>query len=132
EWRPPIRRGRLLTGAQLVGEPVAKRELGAQHDALAVDMESAVVAATCAKRGVPFWCVRALSDRQDMVLSKELAELIWEGRVAPWRLVKTCMRSPGIVRELWRLAGHSRHAACQLATALGELLTLTLPGGAKL
>src|SRR5262249_16404406 len=69
EWRPPIRRGRLLTVAQLVGDPAAKRELGAKHDAVAVDMESAVVAAMCAKRGVPFGCLRANSDRQDMALS---------------------------------------------------------------
>jgi hypothetical protein len=41
-------------------------------------------------------------------------------------------RSPGLAGDLWRLARQTKFAAGQLAAALGELLTLTLPFGAEL
>jgi adenosylhomocysteine nucleosidase len=125
-------RGRLLCVSELVGKPADKKALGARHDAVAVDMESAAIARLCSKHEVPFGCVRAISDHADTELSRDVAELIWEGRVSPWRLTKALVRSPGLVRELWGLAKQTRFAAQQLATALGELLTLTLPGGAEL
>jgi adenosylhomocysteine nucleosidase len=132
EWRPPLVRGRLLCVSELVGKPSDKKALGQGHDAVAVDMESAAIARLCSKHEVPFGCVRAISDHVDTELSRDVAELIWEGRVSPWRLTKALVRSPGLVRELWGLAKETRFAAQQLATALGELLTLTLPGGAEL
>jgi len=132
EWRPPLHRGRLACVTGLVGKPHEKKALGQQHDAIAVDMESAVIARLCSKHEVRFGCVRAVSDSVATELSPDVAELIWEGRVAPWRLTKALLRSPGLARELWGLAKQTRLAAQQLATALGELLTLTLPGGADL
>ncbi|MBY0528109.1 MAG: hypothetical protein K2R98_32230 [Gemmataceae bacterium] len=132
EWRPPLHRGRLLTVPQVVGDPREKRALGEKHDAVAVDMETATVARLCSQRNVPFGCVRAISDRVDTPLSPRLVALLSGGRVSPLRLTAAIVRSPGIVRELWMLAKHTRLAARQLGTALGELLTLTLPGGERL
>jgi nucleoside phosphorylase len=132
EWRPPIRRGRLLTVSGIVADPRDKQTLGEKHQATTVDMESAVVARLCTKNRLPFGCVRTISDRIDTALSKEVAELIWEGRISPLRLLTTVVRSPRTVGEMWQLAKHTRFAAAQLATALSELLTLTLPDGAKL
>jgi hypothetical protein len=43
------------------------------------------------------------------------------------RLVSAVARRPSLVPELMRLGRDTRHAARQLAAALGELLTLTLP-----
>ena len=127
EWRPPLKRGRVLTNPELVGEPGQKRRLGDRHQALAVDMESAVLARLCRQKQVPFGCVRAISDDRDTPLSPRLIELLRHGRVAPWRLLGALVRQPGLVPELWRLAGHTRTAARQLGLGLGELLTLTLP-----
>lgn len=132
QWRPPLHRGRLACVTGLVGKAHEKQALGQQHDAIAVDMESAVIARLCSKHQVPFGCVRAVSDCVATELSRDVAELIWEGRVSPLRLTKALLRSPGLARELWGLAKQTRFAAQQLATALGELLTLTLPGGAEL
>jgi adenosylhomocysteine nucleosidase len=132
EWRPPIHRGRLLSVARLIGDPKEKRALAAKHGAVAVDMETAVIARLCSKHDVPFGCVRAISDHLDTPLTPDLAELIWEGRVAPLRLLAALVRSPGLAGQLWRLAKDTRHAAEQLGIALGELLTLTLPGGREL
>ncbi len=132
EWRPALHLGRLLTVPRLVGQPQEKRSLGLQHDAVAVDMESAVVAQRCTKHGIPFGCVRAISDDLQTPLSSQLLSCLAGGRVSPLRLLAVLARSPRLLGELRRLARQTRLAAEQLASALGELLTLTLPWGRDL
>lgn len=131
EWRPPLHRGRLLTTAGMVGNPDEKRALGRVHAAAAVEMESAAVARCCSRKQVPFGCVRAISDRVDTPLSPRLVSLFADGRVSPWRVLAALARSPRLLGELWSLEKQTRIAAKHLGTALGELLTLTLPGGAN-
>jgi adenosylhomocysteine nucleosidase len=126
EWRPPLRRARVLTAGRIVGDVARKRALGERHAAAAVDMESAHVAEWCRGRGVPFGCVRAVSDDARTPLSPRLAALLSGGRVSLPTLLAATVRSPGSISELWRLARATRHAGRQLALALGELLTLTL------
>jgi hypothetical protein len=132
QWRPPLHRGRLLTTGKLIGNPEEKQALGKQHGAVAVDMESAVVARLCSQHGVPFGCVRVISDDIHTPLSPRLVSLLSSGRVSPLRALSEVIHSPRLGIELWRLAKHTRFAAEQLGKALGELLTLTLPWGADL
>jgi purine-nucleoside phosphorylase len=132
EWHPPLHRGTIVTCSHLVGKPAEKRALGEKYDALAVDMESAVVAHACRRQGVPFACVRVISDEVGTSLSPALLGLLSDSRVSPVRVVTSIARSPGIIGPLWQLAKASRLASRQLAKALGELLTLTLPFGAEL
>jgi adenosylhomocysteine nucleosidase len=132
EWRPPLHRGRVLTADRLVGDPQTKRHLGQQFEALAVDMESAIVAEECSCHGVPFGCVRAISEDAGTSLSPKLVSLLSGGRIAPLRVAGVLLRSPALVPELMRLRKQTHLAANQLAKALGELLTLTLPFGAEL
>ena len=127
KWRPLLHRGRLLTVSRLIATAEEKQRLGKQHEAAAVDMETAVVARLCSQHGVPFGCVRAISDELEGDLSHELVELVFEGRVAPGRLLAALARRPRLASQLWRLARHTRLASRNLGKALGELLTLTLP-----
>jgi adenosylhomocysteine nucleosidase len=127
-WQPPLRRGKLLTVARLVSGPPTKGELGEKYGALAVDMESATVARECSRQGVPFGCVRAISDDVHTALSPQLAGLLSGGRVSPLRVLGLLLRRPLVLGELWRLGRDTRLAAVELGKALGELLTLTLPG----
>jgi len=131
EWHPALHRDRLLCLSRLVGEVADKRALAERHGAGVVDMESAAVARACRKADVPFGCVRAVSDDCEMPLSPKLAACLNGGRVAPLRLLAATAASPGLVPQMWRLARQTRHAAGQLALALGELLTLTLPWTAE-
>jgi Phosphorylase superfamily len=55
-------RGAMHTANQVIGTADAKRSLRARTGAAAVDMESAMVEAEAARRQVPFWCIRAVSD----------------------------------------------------------------------
>lgn len=132
DWKPPLHRGRLLTVPQLVGTAQEKEALGSKHAAQALDMESAVVARMGSRAGIPFGCVRAISDDVRTALSPRLVSLLSGGRVSPLRLLRALLSSPGMAIELGRLAKQTRLAADRLGQALGELLTLTLPGGASL
>jgi adenosylhomocysteine nucleosidase len=127
DWQPPLKRGRLLTTPQLIADVAQKRELGQRRQALAVDMESAIVASICSRQEIPFGCLRAVSDRVDTALSPELVSVL-AGAGVSWRgLASLLARQPHKVGELWRLFQATRVASRQLAKALGELLTLTLP-----
>ena len=129
-WPRPTaeaRRCRLFTSSRLIGDPLAKQALGTRHDAAAVDMESAAVAEVCHRHGVPFGCVRAVSDAVDTALSPKLVSLLAGGRVSPWRLAKTLLRSPRLIPEMMRLGRHTRTAARNLASVLLELLRHTSP-----
>lgn len=127
--RPTLRTGRILTSATLVGCPQQKRRLGEQHQALAVDMESADAARLCQEAGIPFTCLRAISDDCHSALSPQLVEVLCQGEVAPGRLMGAVLRQPGLIAELWRLARDTRRAARQLADALAAQLLVESPSG---
>jgi adenosylhomocysteine nucleosidase len=118
-----IERGRVLTADGLVGDPREKLALGERFGAAAVDMESAVAARICREHGVPFGCLRAISDRSDTQLSPRLIGLLRSGRPAPLSVIATVLRSPGIAAELWSLARSTRLAARNLADGLVDLLS---------
>jgi len=118
----PATSARLLTMDRMIASPEEKRRLGAQYGADIVDMESAVFAARCAQAGIPFGCVRAISDEMATPLSPKLVSLLSGGRVSPWRLVTALARRPSMVRELLRLGRDTRRAAEQLGQSLIQSL----------
>jgi hypothetical protein len=95
-------------------------------------MESAVVASACSRQKIPFGCLRVVSDRIDTLMSPQLVSLLSGPKVSWLGLTALLIRSPFAAADLWRLAKATRLAGRQLAKALGELLTLTLPWGANL
>ena len=103
--------GRLLTAAELVGDPREKQRLGQETGAVAVDMESAVVARLCHEHGIPFACLRVISDDWRTPLSSQLLALLRRGRVSPLRLAWQVARHPALIAELRRLALQTRRAA---------------------
>jgi adenosylhomocysteine nucleosidase len=96
--------------------------LGEKYAAQAVDMETATVARLCNQHGVPFRCLRAISDEMDTALSPRLISLLFGGRVSPLRLLAVLAASPRLIKELLRLARHTRLAGQQLDKALGQVL----------
>jgi adenosylhomocysteine nucleosidase len=132
EWRPPLHRGRILSVSSLVCSSAEKQRLGAQHSALAVDMETAAVARLCTAHGVAFGCIRAIADDARTCLPAQLPAIFPDGRISLSRLVPALIRSPRLVQDLFRLDRACRHATRQLSAALGELLTLTLPWAGEL
>jgi adenosylhomocysteine nucleosidase len=121
-WPDQPGQARLLTVPRLVGSPREKQRLGHHHRADAVDMESAYVADRCARHGIRFGCVRAISDHAHAALSPALVGLLSGGRVSPHRALSVLLREPSMLGALWRLARDTRVAAMALAGALGRLL----------
>jgi adenosylhomocysteine nucleosidase len=132
EWQPALHRGRVLTVESLVADPALKESLGREHTAIAVDMESAIVAEACARKDMPFGCVRSISDEMTMSLSPQLVSILSSGQPSVPRLLQAVVSAPRLMGEMRQLARHTRTAADQLGKALGELLTLTLPWGRNL
>jgi nucleoside phosphorylase len=96
-WTPPLHRGRLLSVGQLIATPADKRRLGEQYQACAVEMESALFAARCTQAGIPFACVRAISDEAATPLSPALASLLCGATASPWRVLMALARRPGML-----------------------------------
>jgi nucleoside phosphorylase len=127
-WNPPLHSGRLLTCQEMITSVERKKELGQRHDSIAVDMEAALVARHCSEQDIPWGCVRAISDDVQTALSSELLWLAPQGKVVWPRLLASVLQSPRLIGEMCGLARNTHRAGLQLATALGKLLTLTLPG----
>ena len=114
--------GRVLAVDHLVAGPAEKRSLGLKHQAVAVDMETTVIARCCTAHRIPFGCVRAISDRLDTPLSPKLLACLKGGRVSLWRLLVALAACPALGLELRRLARDTRQAAENLTQVLSELL----------
>ena len=125
---PPLHAtGALLSVASPLLTAAAKRAAHDQCTALAVDMESAAVAAAAQERGLPFAVLRAIVDEADDAIPPALNGSIdaW-GRPRPLQLLAAFGRQPSLVSELPRLysrmqrATHALRAAAQAAgPALG-------------
>ena len=72
----PALRGLLVTTESLAGTPEAKAALAAATGALAVDMESAVVASVAAEAGVPFLAARVIFDGADEPMHPVMMEVV--------------------------------------------------------
>jgi adenosylhomocysteine nucleosidase len=129
-WHCPfttLRHGRLLTVDRLVASAEDKCRLAALYHADAVDMEAAHVAVRCAERGVPFGCMRAISDDGATPLSPVLVNLLSSGRVSFVRVAAALLRRPSLLGELCRLSRDTRLAARQLAECLHAVLVTAEP-----
>lgn len=88
--------------------------------AVAVDMEAAAVAGRAAGWGIPFYCVRAVSDTADEAIQLDLnACRSKSGRICGMRVLGAAMHNPRrLLPELIHLWRRSRQAA----DALGDFL----------
>jgi len=114
--------GVLVTSDRVVCTSEEKRRLNQTTGASAVDMEAAAVAAQAARRGLPFFCVRVVSDTADESFAWDLnAMRDSEGRFQRGRILReTCRRPLVMVPELVRLYRRSRMASGNLGEFLAS------------
>jgi nucleoside phosphorylase len=110
--------GVLLSVASPLLTAVAKRAAHQHCEALAVDMESAAVAAVAQKRGLPFAVLRAIVDEADDAIPPALNGSVdaW-GRPRPLRLMAAFCRQPSLASELPRLYSRMQRATHALRSA---------------
>jgi len=111
-------RGTLATSDALVTLPEALARLERQG-VVAIDMETAAIAAVCERRGVAWSVFRAISDRAGAgPVDAEILRLAGpEGRPAPLALARFLLLRPWRVPELLRLGRDTRRATRAAADA---------------
>lgn len=116
------RSGMICGSDTLVWTPDAKRSLSLSSGAVAVDMESHVVAGLGATAGVPVISLRAVADPAERPLSPLVAgALDPEGRTRLLYLLRALLLQPREIGPLIDLAGWSRTALSTLSRALALL-----------
>lgn len=115
--------GKVVTTAQAVFEADAKQALGRKLDAIAVDMESALLAAGARARGCAFLCLRAVSDGAGEDLPPQVAGFLDErGEVRLGQVTKFALGGPRNIGALNRLRKNAAGASEALTGAWKVLL----------
>jgi adenosylhomocysteine nucleosidase len=117
---PGLHVGPLLTVDQVVFKADKKRELGQQHGAIAVDMETFAVAEVCRREKQRFLSVRVICDTVDEELPAEVERLVKKKGTARkiGAAAGSILRRPSAVKDLW----HFRTTALQCAERLAKFL----------
>jgi len=121
---PRLHVGRLLTVDEIVEHPAEKQRLGANHAAIAVDMETFAVADVCAQQKTRFISVRVISDGVEDQLPPEIEHLLhqksWGGKLGA--VAGSIFRRPGSVKDMWQLKERAIVASDTLAKFLSGII----------
>ena len=116
--------GRLVTVDRVVTRPTDKASLRDRFEAAAADMESAAIAAVCESQGIPWLCVRAISDSASQRLPARIDRLVDdEGTPLLGRAIGHAITHPMDIPALIRLGRQTRLATETLAESLPGLIT---------
>lgn len=109
----------LLGARQAAASPARKAELHRITGAVAIDLESHLVAAAAARAGRPFFVLRAVSDSATQALPDAAVHgLAPNGKPALGRVLLSVARDPRQIPALIKLAGDTRRALDALGSAL--------------
>jgi adenosylhomocysteine nucleosidase len=112
----------LLVTSQTIADPEAKRRLAAEHGAGLVDMEAAGVARLAVSRGVPFVCVKGVSDGPADRLPDFNRFISESGEFQKARFIFFAVLRPWLWPALVRLGENSRRAAQGIGESVREIL----------
>jgi adenosylhomocysteine nucleosidase len=101
-------RGPIITVARVVWRGREKQALADVSGGLGVDMESAAVARVAAVGKIPFLAVRAVSDKVGDDLPMDFN--VWLSRTGALRGIIEVLRSPLVLRGLYRMKCHADEA----------------------
>jgi adenosylhomocysteine nucleosidase len=111
----------LATSSRVAGE-TEKRRLAASYRADLVDMEAAGIARMAAMRGIPFYCIKGVSDGLDTRLPDLNRFLTDDGQFQLGRFVLFAAVRPWYWPALIRMGENSRRASINMAEALLDFL----------
>ena len=102
---PTAIQGKIVGVSVPVAHPQAKRALHANSGAVAVDMESHIVARMAAARGLPFAAIRVITDPAERTLPQvALAAMRPNGTVNIAAMIRSVIRRPYELRALMQTA----------------------------
>ena len=109
--------GALLTSRRVLTTGAEKRRAKESTGAIAVDMETAALAAEAAASGIPFVALRAVLDEvDDEVFGAEIADE--NGAVRPAAAVSYMLKNPGAMLKIPRMVRNLSRATAAIADAL--------------
>ncbi len=113
--------GTLVQSPQVLAHPEDKARLAANSGAVAVDMESAAIAAVASAARVPFLAVRVVADAYERTIPSDLLGTFDAyGRVRAGALARALLTRPRLLVDMFRLAQDLR-AACATLRRVREL-----------
>ena len=107
--------GACVTASEIVSRPDAKKRLGSDADALAVDMESYWIGSVCRERETPFLAARAIVDTAERPLPDFIAKSAQDAAGNRWRAAMSAMLHPWSLPDMIRLSGAASEARKSLA-----------------
>jgi adenosylhomocysteine nucleosidase len=113
--------GHLLTSTHAIDTPAGKSAAFRDTGAVAVDMESATVAAIASDHNLPFIAVRVIVDTAADTLPRAVVNASRLGKVQIGRLIAGLILAPGEIGALIRLA-RRYHIAMSSLSAIGAHL----------
>ncbi|MDE2305770.1 MAG: hypothetical protein KGL34_09430 [Gammaproteobacteria bacterium] len=119
--------GALLSSAAAIADREAKQLAHRQSGAVAVDMESAAVAAVAADRRLPLLVVRAIVDGAGDEIPPAIVEASRAGPIRASRLIGGLLRSPAELGAMLRLAGRFAAARATLRVVAAAGLAAPSP-----
>jgi adenosylhomocysteine nucleosidase len=115
----PFVSGLLVSQDRIATSATEKSQLRARFGAVAVEMEAFGVAARAKRAGLPFCCIKVVSDRADDSFGMDFNESRSpEGRISRGKIVLKAVARPSVIPELFRLKRRAEMAA----GALGDFL----------
>ena len=113
--------GTLLTADEVVLDSAGKASLR-ETGASIVDMEASAVAAVAAARGLPFYCVRVVSDTTETNFEIDFNRARRaDGTFSGWKILRQAGISPARWKHLMTLRRDARKASRILGDFLGRL-----------
>jgi adenosylhomocysteine nucleosidase len=109
--------GAILTSHRVLATGAEKRRAKKSTGAIAVDMETAAIAAEATARGLPFVAIRAVLDEvDDEVVGAEMADA--DGNVRPLAATSYLIRNPATMLKLPKMIRNLSRATAAIADAL--------------
>jgi adenosylhomocysteine nucleosidase len=115
---PPLK----LVTIDHVAHVQEKRSLGTQYQAVLVDMEAATVARIARRQGIPFYCLKAVSDVASEILPDFSRYTDNQGQLQLAALLAHVAVRPRYWPGLARVGKNGRSGAVAIAAALGPLM----------
>jgi len=110
--------GCLLTVGEVVHRPEDKKALGVKYGAMALDMETSVLAQIAAAKEVPFLSIRAISDTVDEELVDVSSFVEPDGEISKLKAGWYVLTHPGSLRKFINLKDIARQATKNLTEFL--------------
>lgn len=111
-----------LVTSPRVADEAEKSRLAGTYKAALVDMEAAAIARLAAMRGIPFYCIKGVSDPLDAKLPDFNHFIDPDGQFQTPKFVLFALLRPWIWPALLRMGENSKQASQSIAERLHELL----------